>query len=144
MAVSGNASAIDMTNYEAFNNKSITALSSVTIDENAVAGVTPAMASNISTALITYVDAVKTAFAGIVDAVHSATDGKTMFQGDSINNAISTFVTDVKAVAESYMVGLRGAEQEIVDAVAKAYLDNDTTVASSVQSSTDAMEGFNG
>lgn len=141
MAVSGNAQKIDVSNYDSFNEKDVTEIGKTELDGSAVAGVTPEMASNIGTALESYATSVKTAFKDVFDLVTNAAEGSTMFQG-SVNTALATFAGDVQETVNSFIDGLSMAEKEIVDAVAKAYLENDTTVAGSVDAQTNAMEGF--
>ena len=141
MAVSGGASPVDMGNYESFNAKKVSSVGAGQIDSAGVAGVTPEMAQQIANALESYVSAVNGSFTAILSAVESASGGS-MFQGDQINSALRTFANDIKNTAYSYVLGLKGAEQSITDAVAAAYEENDSTVAGNVNAATSTMNGF--
>lgn len=145
MAVSGNESnKIDMTNFSNFKNKNINQLSSIQINEQSVAGVTPEMAANIKAGIDSYITNVTTVKNTLIETINSAVENKRIFQGYSINSALNSFVNSVNEAINSYVNGLAYAEDEIVKNVAAAYLQNDQTMSSNINSVTDTMEGFNG
>lgn len=144
MAVSGNESnKIDMTNYNTFTQKNINTIATVTIDEAAVAGVTPDMANNIKAGLDSYVASINEAKKSLIDTVNAALTNKTIFQGE-VNSALSDFVTSVDTTINTYISGLVAAEQDIVNSVAAAYKTNDSTMQTNINTQKDAMEGFSG
>ncbi len=144
MAVSGNESnRIDMTSFSNFKNRNISQLSSISINEQSVAGVTPEMAANIKAGIDSYIANVNTVKNTLINEVNSAVESKRIFQGYAINSALNNFVTSINEAINSYVNGLAYAEDEIVKNVAAAYLQNDQTMSSNINSTTETMEGIN-
>jgi len=142
MAVSGNDSnKIDMSSYDNFKQKQISTLSNVKIDQEAVAGVTPEMATNINAGLTTYLSNIASVTKSLNDFVTAIINNKAVFQG-SVNASLQEFSTSIDSLVNSYTNGLAAAEHEIAKNVAAAYLQNDQTISGSVDTQTQSMEGF--
>lgn len=86
-----------------------------------LAGVTSTFATNVCSAIDTYIQSV-TAHINAMEEANSAV----AFQGSGVSDALKTFINSVKQVANDYADRLKGAEQEIINSVQDVYTKQDT------------------
>lgn len=102
----------------------------------ALAGVTPAFASEFSSALEQYKAEVKAK----LDQLASVGSNEA-FQGSGITSALTTFVDSVREVAQSYLDALSQAEQQIIESVAQAYQTQDQDLSGNMNSDSSTVSG---
>ncbi len=90
----------------------------------ALAGVTDAFASHVSSAIESYKSKVQSELDKLQDI-----ESNTAFQGTAVKSALTKFVTSVRDVGKQYLEILSAAETQIINSVAQAYQTQDADLS---------------
>jgi len=103
-----------------------------------IVGITASFAANVTGAIDNYVNDIQTILSEI-----STVQTNEAFKGAGLEGALNNFVESVKTVATNYIRGLRDAENQIINSVAKAYATQDTDISGNINSDSGTLESSN-
>ena len=101
-----------------------------------LAGVTPQFAQHVKSAIDDYISSIDYWLNQIQD-----TNSNVAFKGEAISAALSSFVSSIREVANSFTNKLKIAEQQIIDSVDLAYKTQDEHVSGEMNTDSSNVSG---